>query len=416
MSEHDDIEKKLSEFREGRDRDLPADRRLLPVHKDRLLAEARRCHGPEAPRRRLAFFRPVIRWAMVAAPLLILALAGYLWFQGARTGPAPLRSENHMALLKAAKADRQTRKAMLPAKEENDAVREMAEATQKGRLSASEGKASSTPGPAAPPASAPVSTVSAETRAASNEPAQMVLLDLCGQHRSRGESKEALPASSDDRDHAGYIKDRKNAEKAVGADESLRGGAGGKSVSRFSNFKLVQSADAITLVDEAGSTYVGRLVQPQQFGNAGAEQAKTKTRQKQKVSNFIQQANLVGTNRMTREVVTLVANFYVEPQPRLEAEVVRQTGGLAGRRDTGIVSGSMEIPKPESKSPVPEKKQLVDKLQQAQSRASNAQSRVSTVQAPGRVNVVLERVDVKNNRQEQVADAERLDEGPALSP
>ena len=413
MSEHDDIEKKLGDYRESRDRGLPADRRLLPVHKDRLLAEARRRYVAQGSPGWSGFFRPAIRWAMVAAPLLILALAGYFWFQDSALKRSELSgNEGRLAL---AKADKPavTRKRVLSVNKEADAEgnavpagaaveSERNEATLKDALSNQP-----VAGQAALPASPPVATMVPLPE----ESIQTALLDLSGQYRSRSESKVARTTLSDDRDSIGYGKDQKSAEKAVAADESLRGGAGGKSVSNFSNFKLVQSANTITLVDEAGSTYVGQLVQPQQVGNLQPGQAKAKIREKQNVSSIIQQANLVGTNQMTREVVSLVANFYVEPPP-VEAQAYRRTESATGRRDVGEVSGSMQASKPEPKPVAPElpEKKLADKLQQAQSRASNVQTRVSNVQAPGRVNVVLERIDPKNNRQERVAEAEKVAE------
>jgi len=394
MSEHDDIEKKLGDYREARDRELPSDRRLLPVHKDRLLAEARRLHGAKKSAGWIGFFRPAVRWAVVTAPIVILALAGYFWFQDAPRKRSAVSGEEDMSLA-LSKTDKVAgeRKRMRVAKEEFDAeglAATPAEASTESRRNEGAIGGSLALEQAAAPASPPV----ASTVAPAEEPIQTALLDVSGQYRSRIESNKAYMYESDDRDAPAAGKDLESAKTQPALDGALREDAGAKQAADFTNFKLVQSADTLTLVDDSGSTYVGRIAMPQQVGNFMGVPAKAKVRQKQEISNLVQQVNLTGTNRTTREVVTLVASFYAEP---------------------ALVDEKVAVPEPKPAAAAPQKKaEFADKLQQAP--ASNVQYRAQLRQSQIRMRVRIERLDLKNNRQERLAEAERLDAPAGPSP
>lgn len=432
MDEHEDIEQKLKEFREGRDQEMPADRRLLPVHKDRLLAEARRRYSDRSAPGWIARFRPAVRWAMVAAPVLILALAGYFWLQNQDLKRQRLAAENdRVALLDGSeplgaprKHEERTRSLR---KEDMDTVSDLAQAP--AEIAAGErsfDSAKTLPATPAPKSSAyainGASAVGGEM--AQNEPAQMAMLNLSGQYRVQAPARDQLQSegkvarSATPAEDKMAAKDEKSADAEGFVGETRRAKEAGAPVSNFSNFKLTQNADRVTLVDADGSVYVGRMTQTQQPALKQNVMLKSKAPARQDVSNLVQQANLVGTNRLTREVVNLVANFYVEPSggkmmgddresvaassiPEESGEVSKSEESMPQKKRFAEKQGTAESPKPGVAGAKPA---AIERLQ------SNIQNRVQNTQAPVRVSVVIERMDLKNNRQETISNAEKISE------
>jgi hypothetical protein len=391
MSEHDDIEKKLKEYREGRDQSLPADRRLLPVHKDQLLAEARRRYGPGAGRDWFAWLRPGVRWAVIATPLLILGVAGYLWIRGeagqSLRRDALVAKKSELRQLRAGEAGTSQ---PVPASPEpvvagDEIAAFPAESKELDKSSAVVSESASALPEAEKMASPRLAAkaVLADGPPARNElaQAQIAQLDLSGVYRQRSESKTTYQYSAGSRDDVG-TKDQKNEERAMLAKKA-RPDAAGKPVSNFANFKLVQSAESITLVDADGSTYSGRLEQPQTVGGLLQEKTKSKAPQKQDLANIIQQVSLVGTNQMTREVVNLIVSFYVEPPAE---GVFNSYAPSSADREENAIANQREPP------------------------PSNTAPAQSQIRIAGRLNVFIEKIDPANQRQERIADAERLGE------
>lgn len=386
MSEHDEIEKKLQAYRERRDRDLPADRRMLPVQKDQLLAEARRRYGPRAA---TAWFSPMLRWASVATPVLILAVVGYFWFGVSKDGrKRATRMEDQVIV------EQSPPEAPMPL----EARRSQIGQEKKEMLFSSEMDSRSSPElakapanrnepvpsvvarkPASVPAAPPLEEQVVAGSVEANADMAQTMVDVSGQYQARAPARDKIAVQKSKASTADAMmegKDRAAGEKMAQLDEKAPAKAQAENVSNFANFKLVQAADVITLVDAEGTAYTGRLVLPQQVGNFQAGAASSTVSGRQNSAGAVQQASLVGTNRATREVVHLVANFYADA-----GTVEGESAGARMKRDDSTV----------------------------QAAGTNLQKQIQFRQLQ-RMSVVLERMDLKGNRQERVAEAERANE------